>query len=466
MFDKRHKQLIKSPLSTQTDRVGINERGYLFSSLHLDNNIFSRDIFSQINNFKDKVNEISSDFLHDHINGRRINIKSLKKAPSKIVTNHVRSKTKNVTLAFNDELIKKLLTKDEDKKHFLINHMIDGKFSSLNMPSPYLNQRRGKEMKIVDQPFEINKELIQTSKKKADELKQKLYQLKNARYLKNKLKLQNKESKILLTTTNSKNNIQTLQSKRINKPDEESLISSEDSFINSTPNLNLKNDTAQLTNYDKYYAFSNENSQIDNMTQPNKLITIYGKSNSVMNSPLNTHHSIKRKLLSIDKTHEFYKNCNNTCKTLNSLNTIIEKDQGKLAQSLYVAHPKNLKNDIEKQMLVNTYGRKKEMGLFVYRNTKGKDKGNFINQDSETSNAYNIITNVDDIAAYRMRNILIQKFGITTTPADTFHQFKFKPKKDEMNKHSLVRELVDKLRNKTIKIDKKIDKIKLKYKDE
>jgi hypothetical protein len=214
------------------------------------------------------------------------------------------------------------------------------------------------------------------------------------------------------------------------------------SIFQKSPNLTF---TDQKLHSKLHFRMS---SQSNSIIFPNVLCQTKGNFN-------------KSKVYSIDKTNRFFAVSEEAEANNKELSCKIKKNVFIMNKTMNNLHPKTHENEEDRKMLLNIYGKKKDTAPFIYYDSQ--KKGGL----KVKSKKQDMLTNIDDIAAYRIRNIIIQKFGITSTPSDAFHIYD-KIKNDvhfeeKSDKHEKVRELLYQIGNKKRKIMNKISNLKTSY---
>ena len=160
---------------------------------------------------------------------------------------------------------------------------------------------------------------------------------------------------------------------------------------------------------------------------------------------LNKTKKLKKTHLIIDKNKQLdlFNNCKETCDIAASLQNKMNK---KLLNSLKTPTTyKDIKNNkymekIDYKLIKNISEEREEKGLFVYGKSKF-EKGQFVKSIENNEERLDKLINLDDEAVYKVRNVLLQKFGISIGKVKK-KKVKFMQNNNDEN-HEKVNELLD-----------------------
>ena len=152
-------------------------------------------------------------------------------------------------------------------------------------------------------------------------------------------------------------------------------------------------------------------------------------------------------------------NCQESCEKASNLQKKMNKNlfnTSNLGKTYEKIKLKQFKKKIDFSILKNIHVEKEEKGLFIYGNNK-KERAHFVSND-ETSSIGKLdnIQKMDDLAIYRVRNVLMQRFGISIGAVKK--KIKLIKNNNFDKKHSKVKYLLDNIYDKNNSLLKRLEK--------
>lgn len=163
--------LSKSTHRKEEDNNANQDEVQFFSGLKLTNSK-EDELFKTINNFKEKINRLSGVFQKPSNSNKKLE-KFRVKSKSEIPVSSV----DQVGVDFQRAIIKQLLTNKDKEKRSLIDALAAGNISNFAMPSPYVRSKEKQNKNKI--PYNVDKQLINFSKKKEQKLQTQIFKLEN-----------------------------------------------------------------------------------------------------------------------------------------------------------------------------------------------------------------------------------------------------------------------------------------------
>lgn len=206
------------------------------------------------------------------------------------------------------------------------------------------------------------------------------------------------------------------------------------SFMNKNKNDNQSE--SLLKDYFDINFHKDKKSVCKNESLINKIKTKVINTEQNELSPIKKKRVIDFRSLKTKANRDIIPNCENSCDKASKLQKSMNKQlfvKTNLGKTYQNIKNKEFREKIDINFLKNIQIEKEEKGLFVYGKNK-KEKAHFFKTKENNNNGkLDNIEKFDDVAVYKVRNILLQKFGISVGIVKKANKISTSDQKMELN---------------------------------